>query len=71
MLRERLGLSPEEVPHAMRMAGVDLRSIPSARTIRRVEDGVVPQVRYRFGLAEFYGRPMPAIWSVKRMRVAA
>jgi transcriptional regulator with XRE-family HTH domain len=71
-LREARGLSPEEVPHKMRMAGIENRNIPSGRTIRRVEDeGVVPIVRYRFGLAAFYERPITAIWAPARQRVAA
>lgn len=67
LLREyriEAGLSPEDMPRAMRRAGIDTRYIPSARTIRRVEDeGIVPQVRFQFGLARFFSRPMANIWS--------
>jgi transcriptional regulator with XRE-family HTH domain len=71
-LREARGLSPEEVPHKMRMIGIDNRNIPSSRTIRRVEAvGIIPQVRYRFGLAEFYGQPITSIWASARKRVLA
>lgn len=68
-LRESKGLSPEEVPHAMLRAGVDRRSIPSGRTVRRAESGgAVPHVRYRFGLAQFYGVEYPQLWPVKVTR---
>lgn len=71
-LREAKGLSPEQVPHAMRKAGVARLHIPSGRTIRRVEDeGVVPHVRHRFGLAEFYGLNMGQIWEPAKRKVAA
>lgn len=66
-----MGLSPEEVPHAMLRAGIDRRAIPSGRTIRRAENtGSVPHVRYRFGLGEFYGVPVAQLWPVAA-RVAA
>lgn len=70
-LRLQRGLSPEEMPHAMRVAGIEIRNIPSSRTIRRVEAGVVPQVRHQFGLAAFYERPLVAIWEPRRARVTA
>lgn len=67
LMREQRGLSPEQVPFAMHRAGVHCDHIPSARTIRRVEEvGMVPQVRFRFGLAQFYGRELRDIWSVRR-----
>lgn len=70
-LREEKGLSPEEVPHAMQRAGIEFRSIPSGRTIRRAEaTGSLPWIRYRFGLAQFYGIPVGQLWPVER-RVAA
>lgn len=70
-LRESRGLSPEEVPHAMVRAGIDRRSIPSGRTIRRSEaTGRMPHVRYAFGLAQFYGVEVPQLWPA-RVRVAA
>lgn len=70
-LREGRGLSPEEVPHAMLRASIDRRSIPSGRTIRRVEaTGRMPHVRYAFGLAEFYGVPVAQLWP-RRERVGA
>lgn len=53
---------PEEVPHAMFMAGIDPRLIPSSRTVRRIEDGVVPRLRLQFGIADFYGRERHLIW---------
>lgn len=44
-------------------AGVERDYIPSARTIYNVEvHGVIPRVRLQFGLAEFYGRNVSAIW---------
>lgn len=68
-LREAKGLSPEEVPHAMLRSGVDRRSIPSGRTIRRAEDtGTVPHVRYRFGMAHFYGVEYAQLWPAKVTR---
>ncbi|MHB1950192.1 MAG: helix-turn-helix domain-containing protein [Acidiferrobacteraceae bacterium] len=70
-LREDRGLSPEEVPHAMLRAGIERRSIPSARTVRRCEHtGRMPHVRYAFGIAQFYGVPMAQLWPV-RERVLA
>lgn len=72
-LREARGLSPEEVPHAMLRAKIERRSIPSARTIRRVEEtGRKPHVRYAFGLAQFYGVELPQLWPAdQRARAAA
>lgn len=73
-LREQSGLSPELVPHAMLAAGIDAQRIPSSRAIRRYEDediAQVPNVAYRAGLAEFYGRSMGAIWAPTRRRVIA
>ena len=62
-LREERGLSPEQVPFEMYRAGIDRRFIPSARTIRRIEiEGVVPQIRFKFGLATFYGREVSGLW---------
>lgn len=62
-LREHRRLMPEEVPHAMFVAGIAPRHIPSSRTVRRIEsDGVIPRLRLQFGLAEFYGRERHLIW---------
>ena len=70
-LREARGLSPEEVPHAMLRARIDRRAIPSGRTIRRTEAGAsLAHVRYRFGLAQFYGVEVSQLWPVED-RVAA
>ncbi len=57
----------------MLRAKIDRRNIPSGRTIRRCEDsGSMPIVRYRFGLAEFYGVNYRALWpETRRMKVAA
>lgn len=62
-LREQRRLTPEEVPHAMLMAGVDRRYIPSSRTVRRAEQGRRVRLRIEFGLADFYGRDRHYIWS--------
>lgn len=72
-LREARGLSPEEVPHAMLRARIDRRSIPSSRTIRRVEaTGRMPHPRYAFGIAQFYGVEIAQLWPVRdRQRIAA
>lgn len=65
-LREEKGLSPEEVPHAMLRARVDRRSIPSARTIRRIEaTGRKPHVRYAFGIAQFYEIDVKQLWPAR------
>lgn len=65
-LREARGLSPEEVPYAMAKAGVDRRTIPSARTIRRIEDTAIrPQVRHRFAFAQFYDIPVGHLWPIE------
>lgn len=70
-MREAKGLSPEEVPHAMLRARIDRRSIPSGRTIRRIEaTGRMPHIRYAFGLAQFYGVDLAQLWPV-RERVMA
>jgi len=62
-LREQRGLSPEEVPTAMVHARIERRAIPSARTIRRVEDtGRKPQARYAHGIATFYGLRVRDLW---------
>lgn len=62
-MREARGLSPEEVPHAMVRAKIDRRTIPSGRTIRRIEaTGRMPHVRYAFGLAQFYGVEIAQLW---------
>jgi len=72
LMREERGLSPEQVPFAMHRAGIHRDSIPSARTIRRAEEvGMVPQIRFRFGLAQFYKRELRDIWAARRRRVAA
>lgn len=53
----------------MLRSGVDRRSIPSGRTVRRAEDtGTLPQVRYRFGLAQFYGVEYAQLWPAKVTR---
>jgi len=72
-LREARGLSPEEMPHAMLRAKIDRRSIPSGRTIRRVEaTGRMPHVRYAFGLAQFFGVELIHLWPIdQRVRAAA
>lgn len=71
-LRIERGLSREEVPHAMRMAGIDARYVPSGRTLWRIETtGAVPCERFRFGLAQFYGRTVSGIWASTGVRVAA
>lgn len=70
-LREAKGLSPEEIPHAMLRVGIDRRSIPSGRTIRRAElTGRMPHVRYAFGIAQFYEVGVAQLWPA-RERVAA
>lgn len=61
-LREDLGLSPEEVPREMLRRGIPRRNVPSGKTIRRVEEGMIPQVRFRFGLAALHGRVVHSIW---------
>lgn len=56
-------LTPEQVPLAMKRAGIDRDRIPCGRTVRRIEDGLVwPQLRFRHGLAEFYGRELHQLW---------
>lgn len=56
----------------MLRAKIDRRSIPSGRTIRRAEDtGSIPHVRYRFGLAQFYGVEYSLLWPPTRRRTRA
>lgn len=65
-LREAQGLSREQLPHAMLVAGVPRDKIPSTKTIYNVERrGQIPRVRIMFGLAQFYGRDVHAIWPVQ------
>jgi hypothetical protein len=72
-LREGRYLTRREVPREMRKAGIRPDRIPHPRTLERIEcQGVVPWERYRFGLAEFYERPVHDIWTIpERSRVAA
>lgn len=67
-LRESRGLSLEQVPWAMLRAGIDRDKIPSARTIRRVEQtGRMPRVGHAFAIAAFYDVELHRLWPV-RMR---
>lgn len=72
-LRDEAGYSPEEMPMAMRRAGIENRCIPSPRTIRRAEDtGRFPQSRYARGLARFYGVKVKDIWPIEaRLKLEA
>jgi hypothetical protein len=71
-LRVERGLTREDVPHAMRKAGIDRHRIPSPKTLWRIETkGHVPGVRIQFALAQFYGREVRSIWAPQRRRVAA
>lgn len=47
----------------MLLAGIERRSIPCSRTVRRAETGVVPRIRIQFALADFYGRERHLIWA--------
>ena len=69
-LREQRRLMPEQVPHAMLSAGVDRRYVPSARTIRRAEQGHRLTLRVEFGLADFYGRERHHIWKHAQVPLA-
>lgn len=47
----------------MLRARIEPRAVPSGRTIRRCEKtGRMPNVRYAFGLAQFYGIPVRELW---------
>jgi hypothetical protein len=63
-LREKTkGISQELVPRAMLREGIDRDHIPCSRTVRRIEDGEVwPNLRFRYGLAQFYGRELHQLW---------
>jgi hypothetical protein len=51
----------------MLRARIDRRSIPSSRTIRRVEEtGRMPHIRHAFGLAQFYGVEVAHLWPAER-----
>jgi len=68
-LRENRGLSPEQMPHALLAAGFEPVSGP---TIRRIErEGMIPHIRNRFALAQFFGREVTELWRPRRQRVAA
>jgi hypothetical protein len=62
-LREKQGLSRDELPHAMAMAGIARTRIPSIKTIWRVEElGHVPSIGIKAAFAQFYGRDLHTIW---------
>lgn len=71
-LREKRGLTREQVPHAMAMAGHPRTRIPSPKTLWRMEhQGHIPSIATRFELAQFYGRDVHTIWAPERPRCAA
>ena len=53
--RLNAGMSPEELGHRIGVSG---------RTIRRVEDGMVPQVRTMFALAEYFETQVTDLWAI-------
>ena len=70
-LRESQGLSREQVPHAMALAGVKRERIPSVKTLWRIEElGHVPTIGTKFALATFYDRPLHSIWPPHEPRCA-
>jgi len=71
-LREERGLSREQLPHAMLLAGVPRANIPAIRTVWNVEElGVIPRARIKFGLANFYDRTLGEIWAPQPTRSGA
>jgi len=70
-LRERLGLSREQVPHAMARAGIPRERIPSVKTLWRIEElGHAPSIGVKFALASFYERDLHSIWMPHEPRCA-
>lgn len=62
-LREKRGLSREQVPHAMAMARIPRTRIPSVKTIWRIEElGHVPSIGIKAAFADFYERDLHTIW---------
>lgn len=62
-LREAKGLMPRDMPMAMFKARVARDYIPHERTIWRYEnEGTVPHLRYRYGLAQFFEVPLASLW---------
>lgn len=72
-LREALYIPRDALPQEMRRKGVPRTLIPTCKTVYNVEErGQIPIERYRFGLAQFYGRSVADIWPVtRRARPAA
>lgn len=71
-LREQRGLSREDVPRAMAMAGVKRQRIPSVKTIWRVEElGHIPSIGIKAAFADFYERDLHTIWPPHIPRCAA
>lgn len=52
-LRLNAGMSPEQLGNRIGVSG---------RTIRRVEDGMVPTVRTMFAIAEWADEPVVGLW---------
>lgn len=70
-LREKRGLSRDQMPHAMLVAGTPRQRIPSVKTLWRMEElGHVPSVGVKFAVATFYGRDLHSIWRPHEPRCA-
>lgn len=70
-LREQRGLSRDQVPYAMAVAGINRQRIPSTKTLWRIEQlGHTPSVGIRAAIAEFYNRDLHSIWAPTEPRCA-
>jgi transcriptional regulator with XRE-family HTH domain len=62
-LREKLGLSREQVPHAMARAQIQRDRIPSPKTLWRIEElGHTPSIGIKAAIADFHGVDLHTIW---------
>lgn len=70
-LREKRGLSREDMPRAMASAGIAPMRIPSAKTLWRIEElGHEPSIGIKGALAEFHARDIHSIWAPHEPRCA-
>ena len=70
-LREKAYLERSRLPHAMATKGIPLTSIPSERTIYRIEEmGQEPTLAVKGAFAEFYGFDLHSVWPAREPRCA-
>jgi len=71
-LREKRGLTREDLPREMALAGIKRTRIPSVKTIWRVEElGHTPSIGIKAAFADFYERDLHTIWPPQTPRCAS